>query len=164
MSFSVALMLFYFSPVSLFLVCWQWSPKDEQPDLPPWLHPFTENTVSSTITRFLIFSLDLNQVIITCCTCCCCCFFSIKWLFFTVKLDPAKPTLCYSMHVSKEPRDDGYLLVHSPDRDDVDLNEVDNAMMVSSSSVTLKKRALHKEVSIIYCIWNDNQRSTKIIS
>ncbi|XP_008306151.1 deleted in lung and esophageal cancer protein 1 isoform X2 [Cynoglossus semilaevis] len=62
-----------------------------------------------------------------------------------VKLDPAKPTLCYSMHVSKEPRDDGYLLVHSPDRDDVDLNEVDNAMMVSSSSVTLKKRALHKE-------------------
>lgn len=67
-------------------------------------------------------------------------------------MDPAKPTLCYSMHVSKEPRDDGYLLVHSPDRDDVDLNEVDNAMMVSSSSVTLKKRALHKEVSIIYCI------------
>ncbi|KAF3836572.1 hypothetical protein F7725_029130 [Dissostichus mawsoni] len=56
----------------------------------------------------------------------------------TVKLNPGKPTLSYAMHVSKEPQDDGYTLIPSPEK--IILGESDLSLTFESSSVTPTRR------------------------
>ncbi|KAK1884689.1 Deleted in lung and esophageal cancer protein 1 like [Dissostichus eleginoides] len=55
-----------------------------------------------------------------------------------IKLNPGKPTLSYAMHVSKEPQDDGYTLIPSPEK--IILGESDLSLTFESSSVTPTRR------------------------
>ncbi|XP_053268411.1 deleted in lung and esophageal cancer protein 1 isoform X2 [Pleuronectes platessa] len=51
-----------------------------------------------------------------------------------VKLNPAKSTISYAMHMSKEPQDDGYTLIPSPEK--TVLNKSDLSLMFESSLET----------------------------
>ncbi|XP_034428742.1 deleted in lung and esophageal cancer protein 1 isoform X2 [Hippoglossus hippoglossus] len=53
-----------------------------------------------------------------------------------VKLNPAKPTIAYTMHLSKEPQDDGYTLIPSPEK--TVLNDSDLSLTFESSLETPK--------------------------
>ncbi|XP_034056329.1 deleted in lung and esophageal cancer protein 1 [Gymnodraco acuticeps] len=55
-----------------------------------------------------------------------------------IKSNPGKPTLSYAMHVSKEPQDDGYTLIPSPEK--IILGESDLSLTFESSSVTPTRR------------------------
>ncbi|XP_023263678.1 deleted in lung and esophageal cancer protein 1 [Seriola lalandi dorsalis] len=62
-----------------------------------------------------------------------------------VKSNPAKPTLAYAMHVSKEPQDDGYTLIPSPEKIVLEMNESDLSLTFKSSSDTPKRKKTPKE-------------------
>uniref|UniRef100_A0A3B4UY15 DLEC1 cilia and flagella associated protein n=1 Tax=Seriola dumerili TaxID=41447 RepID=A0A3B4UY15_SERDU len=62
-----------------------------------------------------------------------------------VKSNPAKPTLAYAMHVSKEPQDDGYTLIPSPEKIVLEMNESDLSLTFESSSDTPKRKKTPKE-------------------
>ncbi|XP_068588398.1 deleted in lung and esophageal cancer protein 1 [Cebidichthys violaceus] len=59
-----------------------------------------------------------------------------------IKLNPAKPTIAYAMHVSREPQDDGYALMPSPE-----MNESDRSLTLESSSDTPKRKKAPRERS-----------------
>nr|XP_019942854.1 PREDICTED: deleted in lung and esophageal cancer protein 1 [Paralichthys olivaceus] len=59
--------------------------------------------------------------------------------------NPAKPTIAYTMHVSKEPQDDGYILIPSPEKTALEMNELDHSLMSESSSDTPKRKNTPRE-------------------
>ncbi|XP_031705648.1 deleted in lung and esophageal cancer protein 1 [Anarrhichthys ocellatus] len=52
-----------------------------------------------------------------------------------IKSNPAKPTIAYTMHISREPQNDGYTLMPSPEK-----NESDRSLTLESSSDTPKRK------------------------
>lgn len=67
-------------------------------------------------------------------------------LFLSVKLNPAKPTVTYTMHVSREPQDDGYTLIPSSGKAVLDMNESDLSLTFESNSDTPKRKNTPREV------------------
>ncbi|KAK5849638.1 hypothetical protein PBY51_013957 [Eleginops maclovinus] len=63
----------------------------------------------------------------------------------SIKTNPGKPTFSYAMHVSKEPQDDGYTLIPSPEKIVLDASEL--SLTFESSSDTPKRRNPPKEKS-----------------
>ncbi|XP_044032520.1 deleted in lung and esophageal cancer protein 1 isoform X2 [Siniperca chuatsi] len=57
-----------------------------------------------------------------------------------IKSNPAKPTIAYTMHVSREPQDDGYTLIPSPEKSMPEMNESDLSLTFESSSDTPKRK------------------------
>ncbi|KAE8279845.1 Deleted in lung and esophageal cancer protein 1 Deleted in lung cancer protein 1 [Larimichthys crocea] len=53
-----------------------------------------------------------------------------------IKSDPAKPTIAYSMHVSKKPQDDGYTLIPCPKKTVQEMMESELSLTLESSSAT----------------------------
>ncbi|GAA6215002.1 deleted in lung and esophageal cancer protein 1 [Lates japonicus] len=62
-----------------------------------------------------------------------------------VKPNPAKPTIAYAMHVSREPQDDGYTLIPSPEKTALEMNESDLSLTFESSSDTPKRKKIPRE-------------------
>uniref|UniRef100_UPI0037E93989 deleted in lung and esophageal cancer protein 1 n=1 Tax=Semicossyphus pulcher TaxID=241346 RepID=UPI0037E93989 len=54
------------------------------------------------------------------------------------KSNPAKPTIAYTMPVSQEPQDDGYTLIHSPEKATLEMNESGFCLTYESSSDSRK--------------------------
>lgn len=100
--------------------------------------PRVEAPAASTLYSF---GLVLN---------CCVCFGSIFHHYFiislAVKSNPAKPTIAYKMHVSREPQDDGYTVIPSPEKMVPERNESDLSLTFESSSDTPKRRRTPREV------------------
>lgn len=67
-------------------------------------------------------------------------------LFLSVKSNLAKPTVAYTMHVSKEPQDDGYTLVPRADKAVLETNESDLSLTFESSSDAPKRKKTPREV------------------
>lgn len=67
-------------------------------------------------------------------------------LFPTVKSDLAKPTIAYTMHVSREPQDDGYTLIPSPETEVQEMIESDLSLTFESCSDKNSKTKTPKEV------------------
>lgn len=76
------------------------------------------------------------------------CFGSIFHLsfFLSVKSNPGKPTIASTMHVSREPQDDGYTLMPSPEKIAAEINESDLNLTFESSSDTQKRKYTPREV------------------
>ncbi|XP_047468119.1 deleted in lung and esophageal cancer protein 1 isoform X2 [Mugil cephalus] len=62
-----------------------------------------------------------------------------------VKSNPAKPTISYTMHVSREPQDDGYTLIPSPERTVLEMNDLDCSLTFESSSDMPKQKKMTSE-------------------
>ncbi|XP_074549133.1 deleted in lung and esophageal cancer protein 1 [Halichoeres trimaculatus] len=62
-----------------------------------------------------------------------------------IKPNPAKPTIAYSMHVTKEPQDDGYTLIPSPEKAVIEMNESSSNLTFESSSDAPKWSKSYKE-------------------
>ncbi|KAG7224920.1 hypothetical protein INR49_014836 [Caranx melampygus] len=62
-----------------------------------------------------------------------------------VKSNPAKPTVAYTMHVSKEPQNDGYTLIPCPEKAVLEMNESDLSLTFESSSDTPKRKETPRE-------------------
>lgn len=67
-------------------------------------------------------------------------------LFPTVKSDLAKPTIAYTMHVSREPQDDGYTLIPSPETEVREMIESDLSLTFESCSDKSSRTKTPKEV------------------
>lgn len=67
--------------------------------------------------------------------------------FPSVKSVPIKPTFTYTMHVSKEPQDDGYTLIPSSGKTVLEMNESDLSLTFDSSSDISKRKTTAREVS-----------------
>lgn len=67
-------------------------------------------------------------------------------LLSSVKSNPAKPTIAYAMHVSKEPQDDGYTLMPSPGKVVQGMNESKRSPTLDSSSDIAKSKKSTREV------------------
>nr|XP_046227112.1 deleted in lung and esophageal cancer protein 1 isoform X2 [Scatophagus argus] len=63
----------------------------------------------------------------------------------TIKSNPAKPTIAYTMHVSREPQDDGYTLIPSPEKTMPEVNESDLSLTFSSSTDTSERKKTPRE-------------------
>nr|XP_020458002.1 deleted in lung and esophageal cancer protein 1 isoform X2 [Monopterus albus] len=57
-----------------------------------------------------------------------------------IKLNPAKPTAAYTMHISREPQDDGYTLIPSSEKAVTEMNESELSLTFQSSSDTPKRK------------------------
>lgn len=66
--------------------------------------------------------------------------------FLSVKSNPAKPTVAYAMHVSKEPQDDDYTVISSPEKTALEMNESDLSLTFESSSDNPKRKKTPREV------------------
>lgn len=131
-----------FSGFSLFLVRRQRTSPQEQLNFPPGLPNNTKAQSRSTESRFSIDSLGLNGI-----------FFKDLWalvqyftnllIFLSAKLDPARPTVAFSMHVSREPQDDGYTLILGPDT-----VESDFSLTLDSSPDAEKRKETPKKVKL----------------
>lgn len=64
-------------------------------------------------------------------------------LFPSVKSDLAKPTIAYTMHVSREPQDDGYTLIPSPEST---VREMSDLSLTFESSSDISRTKSPKEV------------------
>ncbi|XP_053198841.1 deleted in lung and esophageal cancer protein 1 [Scomber japonicus] len=53
-----------------------------------------------------------------------------------VKTNPGRPTFSYNMHVSREPQDDGYTLIHSLEKTVPEMHQSDLSLTLESSSYT----------------------------
>ncbi|XP_039983101.1 deleted in lung and esophageal cancer protein 1 [Xiphias gladius] len=62
-----------------------------------------------------------------------------------VKSNPAKPTVAYAMHVSKEPQDDDYTVISSPEKTALEMNESDLSLTFESSSDNPKRKKTPRE-------------------
>ncbi|XP_054479162.1 deleted in lung and esophageal cancer protein 1 [Anoplopoma fimbria] len=62
-----------------------------------------------------------------------------------IKSNPAKPTIAYAMHVSREPQDDGYTLMPSPEKIVPQMNKLDRSLTLESTSDTPKRKKTPKE-------------------
>ncbi|XP_029935813.1 deleted in lung and esophageal cancer protein 1 [Myripristis murdjan] len=62
-----------------------------------------------------------------------------------VKSNPARPTFSYNMHVSKEPRDDGYTLIPSPEKTIQNLTEGSECSLTLESSSDSKTKMKKKK-------------------
>nr|XP_040023595.1 deleted in lung and esophageal cancer protein 1 isoform X1 [Gasterosteus aculeatus aculeatus] len=62
-----------------------------------------------------------------------------------IKSNPAKPTIAYAMHVSKEPQDDGYTLMPSPGKVVQGMNESKRSPTLDSSSDIAKSKKSTRE-------------------
>ncbi|XP_059183037.1 deleted in lung and esophageal cancer protein 1 [Centropristis striata] len=62
-----------------------------------------------------------------------------------MKLDPGRSTIAHTMHVSREPQDDGYTLIPSPEKILPDLNESDLSLTFESSSDTPQRKKTQRE-------------------
>lgn len=131
-----------FSEISLFLVCRQWSSPNEQPNFPPGLLNYTKNTCRSTSSRYMIlFGMHLKLLMT-----------SVFWLnislfiLLLVKSNPAKPTIASTMHVCREPQDDGYTIIPSPEKTMAEMNESELNLTLESSSDTSKRKKTPREV------------------
>ncbi|XP_070784344.1 deleted in lung and esophageal cancer protein 1 [Enoplosus armatus] len=60
-----------------------------------------------------------------------------------IKPNPAKPTIAYTMHVSREPQHDGYTLIPSPEKPE--MNESELSLTLESSSCTTKRMKTPRE-------------------
>lgn len=69
-----------------------------------------------------------------------------KIIFLPVKYDPARPTIAYTMHVSREPQDDGYTLIPSSEKMFSDRNESYISLTFESSSDTPMRKKTPREV------------------
>lgn len=67
-------------------------------------------------------------------------------LLLLVKSNPAKPTVAYAMHVCREPQDDGYTLIPSPEKTVLEINESELSLTFESSSDTPKRKKTPSEV------------------
>lgn len=67
-------------------------------------------------------------------------------LFPLVKSDLAKPTIAFTMHVSREPQDDGYTLIPSPEREVREMIESDLSLTLESCSDKNSRTKTPKEV------------------
>ncbi|KAM7369872.1 hypothetical protein PAMP_011162 [Pampus punctatissimus] len=56
-----------------------------------------------------------------------------------VKTNPARPTFTYAMHVSREPQDDGYTLIPTPEKTNPEMYNSDLSLTLESSSDTTKR-------------------------
>ncbi|XP_044196282.1 deleted in lung and esophageal cancer protein 1 [Thunnus albacares] len=56
-----------------------------------------------------------------------------------VRTNPARPTFTYTMHVSREPQDDGYTLIPSQEKTVLEMHESDLSLTLESSSYTPKR-------------------------
>ncbi|XP_028289337.1 deleted in lung and esophageal cancer protein 1 [Parambassis ranga] len=65
-----------------------------------------------------------------------------------VKSDPAKPTIAYTMRVSREPRDDGYALTPRGEKAVLGMNKLDHNLTLEFSSDTPTRKNSAKEKSI----------------
>ncbi|KAM9337193.1 deleted in lung and esophageal cancer protein 1 [Symphorus nematophorus] len=62
-----------------------------------------------------------------------------------IKSDPAKPTIAYIMRTSREPQDDGYTLIPSPEKTVPEINESDRSLTLESSSDTSQRKKTPRE-------------------
>ncbi|XP_071341210.1 deleted in lung and esophageal cancer protein 1 [Trachinotus anak] len=62
-----------------------------------------------------------------------------------VKSNPAKATIAYTMHVSKEPQDDGYTLIPCPEKTVLERNESDLSLTFESSSDAPERKKTSRE-------------------
>ncbi|XP_026216993.1 deleted in lung and esophageal cancer protein 1 [Anabas testudineus] len=62
-----------------------------------------------------------------------------------IKSVPGKPTVTYTMHVSREPQDDGYTLIPSSGRAVSEMNESDLSLTFDASSDTPKRKSTPRE-------------------
>lgn len=69
-----------------------------------------------------------------------------KIIFLPVKYDAARPTVAYTMHVSREPRDDGYTLIPSSEKMLSERNESDISLTFECSSDTPMRKKTPREV------------------
>lgn len=67
-------------------------------------------------------------------------------LFLAVKFNYAKPTVSFNMHVSREPQDDGYTLIPSPEKMVPERNMSESSLTIESSSDAPKRIKSPKEV------------------
>lgn len=136
------------SQISLSLVCRQWSSQNEQPDFPPGLLNNTKTSSGSASCKYTILFGTRLKLLMTSVF-----WFNISPLFFfffiiflPVKCNPAKPTIAYTMHVSREPQDDGYTLIPSPEMMAPERNVSDISLTLESSSDTPKRKKTPREV------------------
>lgn len=54
--------------------------------------------------------------------------------FLSAKANLARPTITYAMHVSREPQDDGYTLIPSPEMNLPVISDLDFSLTLESSS------------------------------
>lgn len=131
-----------FSPISLFLVCRQRSSQIEQPDFPRGLLNYTKTPSGNTNSKYMTLFRAHLKWLITC----------VFWLSFShipfllVKLDPARPTIAHTMHVSREPQDDGYTQIPRAEESVAEMNQSDLSQTFDSSSDTPKSKKTPREV------------------
>ncbi|XP_072234940.1 deleted in lung and esophageal cancer protein 1 [Leuresthes tenuis] len=56
-----------------------------------------------------------------------------------VKSDPTKPTIAFAMRTSRDPQDDGYMLIQREEKTALEMNELDHSLTCDSSSDTKKR-------------------------
>uniref|UniRef100_A0A8C4E4B0 DLEC1 cilia and flagella associated protein n=1 Tax=Dicentrarchus labrax TaxID=13489 RepID=A0A8C4E4B0_DICLA len=62
-----------------------------------------------------------------------------------IKSNPAKPTIAYTMHMTREPQDDGYTLIARPEKSVPEMNGSDVSLTFESSSDTPKRKKTPRE-------------------
>lgn len=62
------------------------------------------------------------------------------------KWNPAKPTIAFNMHVSREPQDDGYTVVRSPEKTGFVDIQLDPSVTFESCSDTPRRKETQREV------------------
>ncbi|XP_038584685.1 deleted in lung and esophageal cancer protein 1 [Micropterus salmoides] len=62
-----------------------------------------------------------------------------------IKLDPARPTIAHTMHVSREPQDDGYTQIPRAEESVAEMNQSDLSQTFDSSSDTPKSKKTPRE-------------------
>ncbi|XP_026147588.1 deleted in lung and esophageal cancer protein 1 [Mastacembelus armatus] len=65
-----------------------------------------------------------------------------------IKLDPAKPTISYTMHVSREPQDDGYTFIPSSEKTVLEMNEMDLSLTSDCSSNIPQKKTQREKPNL----------------
>lgn len=131
-----------FSQISLFLVCRQRSSRNERPDFPPGLLNYTKTTGGSTSSKYVaLFGTHLKLLMTGVF------LLNISLIpFLLVKSNPAKPTIAYTMRMSREPQDDGYTVIGGSEKTVPEMNESDLSLTLESSSDTPKWKKTPREV------------------
>lgn len=69
-----------------------------------------------------------------------------KIISLPVKHDPARPTIAYTKHMSREPQDDGYTLIPTPEKSFSEGNESDISLTFESTSDAPTRKKTPREV------------------
>lgn len=79
-------------------------------------------------------------------------FISCQWfgatnfLFLSEKWNPAKPTIAFTMHVSRKPQDDGYTVIRRPEKTGFVDIQLDHSVTFESCSDTPRRKETQREV------------------